>query len=319
MSEGVVSPYLRAPFPYFGKKRRIAALVWDRLGCPWRYIEPFCGSASVLWQRPHWHTRQSEIINDADGHITNVWQSIKRNPHEVVAELEVLGPPRELTLHACNLEAIEVRSGLIKKLRSDPAWCDPLVAARWIWGASCWIGDGWAQSVSKQLPNIGAAAVPGRSGAGPDRGCGIASGEFDVLTWLHTLAARLRRVTIACGDWSRVVKSKTCISTPGGPTVGIFFDPPYASSRRQSYAIDDPDVAKRVQNWCIEHGEQTQLRIALCGYDNEHSILEAHGWSVEAWTCGGYSRSRKGKACDKIWFSPHCEHLRQGTLVGLFS
>lgn len=34
---------LKAPFPYFGGKRRVAELVWSRLGDPINYIEPFAG------------------------------------------------------------------------------------------------------------------------------------------------------------------------------------------------------------------------------------------------------------------------------------
>lgn len=39
---------LAAPFPYFGGKRRAASLVWNALGDPSGYVEPFAGSAAVL-------------------------------------------------------------------------------------------------------------------------------------------------------------------------------------------------------------------------------------------------------------------------------
>jgi REP element-mobilizing transposase RayT len=45
---------LKAPFPYFGSKRAVASVVWERLGdCP-NYVEPFFGSGAVLLGRPHW-------------------------------------------------------------------------------------------------------------------------------------------------------------------------------------------------------------------------------------------------------------------------
>jgi site-specific DNA-adenine methylase len=49
MADGAV---LRAPFPYFGGKRRAAGLVWGALGRVNTYVEPFCGSAAVLLARP---------------------------------------------------------------------------------------------------------------------------------------------------------------------------------------------------------------------------------------------------------------------------
>ena len=39
---------LKAPFPYFGGKSRVAHEVWHRLGDVTNFIEPFCGSAAVL-------------------------------------------------------------------------------------------------------------------------------------------------------------------------------------------------------------------------------------------------------------------------------
>jgi site-specific DNA-adenine methylase len=39
---------LRAPFPWFGGKSRIAHLVWERFGDVAHYIEPFAGSLAVL-------------------------------------------------------------------------------------------------------------------------------------------------------------------------------------------------------------------------------------------------------------------------------
>jgi site-specific DNA-adenine methylase len=42
---------LKAPFPYFGGKSRIAAEVWRRFGDVKTYVEPFCGSCAVLLAR----------------------------------------------------------------------------------------------------------------------------------------------------------------------------------------------------------------------------------------------------------------------------
>lgn len=49
---------LRPPFPYFGGKARAASLVWDAIGDPGGYIEPFAGSAAVLLGRPPFARRR---------------------------------------------------------------------------------------------------------------------------------------------------------------------------------------------------------------------------------------------------------------------
>lgn len=59
---------LRAPFPYFGGKARVASDVWSRFGDVSNYCEPFFGSGAVLLNRPpsaRDHT--TETVNDLDG------------------------------------------------------------------------------------------------------------------------------------------------------------------------------------------------------------------------------------------------------------
>lgn len=44
---------LKAPFPYFGGKSKVAHLVWERLGDVHTFIEPFFGSGAVLLSGGH--------------------------------------------------------------------------------------------------------------------------------------------------------------------------------------------------------------------------------------------------------------------------
>ena len=57
-----------------GGKRKIAALVWARLGEPKQYIEPFAGSAAMLLGAPE--GARVETINDADGFVANFWRAV---------------------------------------------------------------------------------------------------------------------------------------------------------------------------------------------------------------------------------------------------
>jgi len=55
---------LKAPFPAFGGKSKVASMVWQYLGDVDNYIEPFANSAAVLLARPH--APRVETINDWD-------------------------------------------------------------------------------------------------------------------------------------------------------------------------------------------------------------------------------------------------------------
>jgi site-specific DNA-adenine methylase len=72
---------LKAPFPYFGGKSRVAAKIWTRFGDVQNYVEPFFGSGAVLLARPTPFTGP-ETVNDADGFLVNFWRSIKFAPEE---------------------------------------------------------------------------------------------------------------------------------------------------------------------------------------------------------------------------------------------
>ena len=62
---------LVAPFPYFGGKRNVVRMVWDRFGDVPNYVEPFFGSGAVLLGRPT--ESRTETVNDLDGLLVNAW------------------------------------------------------------------------------------------------------------------------------------------------------------------------------------------------------------------------------------------------------
>src|SRR5688572_1711072 len=72
---------LKAPYPYFGGKRDALSIVWDRLGRPKQYIEPFCGSAAMLLGAPA--TASLEVIGDVNGFIANFWRCVRHQPENV--------------------------------------------------------------------------------------------------------------------------------------------------------------------------------------------------------------------------------------------
>lgn len=165
---------LRAPFPYFGGKGKIADLVWQRLGPVRNFIEPFAGSAAVLLARPD--PPQVETINDADGYVANFWRAIQQWPDAVAGYAD--WPVSEADMHARHrwltgldwpepvvpdsyLKPEALRraylagylaggrhsatygSTFTQRVKTDPHFYDPKIAGWWVWGMCCWIGAGW--------------------------------------------------------------------------------------------------------------------------------------------------------------------------------
>lgn len=173
--------------------------------------------------------------------------------------------------------------------------------------------------VSLKLPHLGNGGT-GAEECLSDLTSGTAS-RSSTLAYMRQLAERLRRTRVCCGDWSRVLGPS--VTFKHGIT-GVFLDPPYADTAgRQSdlYATDSETVAHQVLEWAIANGDNPLLRIALCGYEGEHTLPDS--WEFLAWKArGGYGSQGDGAGRansnrERIWFSPHC--LKIPTLFSMLA
>ncbi len=186
-------------------------------------------------------------------------------------------------------------------------------------------GRGVSRHLPEQLPSIsGDGSGSGRGVLSDkmfkaDRGTASRLRSDGIFEWMENLCVRLRRVRICCGDWSRIVGPAvtTCIGL-----TGVFLDPPYGSEHRDPriYSHDSMDVAGAVRSWALEHGDDRQLKIALCGYEGEHDMPPT--WQCVPWKAsGGYAASagnHDNAHRERIWFSPACNpvHDQQMSFFG---
>ncbi len=319
---------LLSPFPYFGGKRSVAADVWERLGAPKQYIEPFCGSAAVLLAAPK--PASLEVICDGSGFIANFWRAVKYQPDKVAEWAD--WPVSHIDLGARHRWLMERRAMLAAGLH-DPDWPgDAKVAGWWLWGQCCWIGSGWCDWTGKvphastagmgiqaagKVPHAGNAGrgiqatgqVPHASNAGrgiqaagqvphaSNAGRGIhplTSSGAVAHRWLRQLSDRLERVRVVHGDWSRCLNNHY-----GANRTAVFLDPPYRAYEKV-YGVATP-VAEAVAAWARENAH---LRIAICGHAGDYDLP---GWDAVPWNRGRLTYSGKkttGKEC--VWYSPVC-------------
>ena len=288
------------PFPYVGSKAGAAAIVWRYLGNPDVYIEPFAGSLAALLWRPH--PPKLEVINDLDGHVTNVWRSIKAKPQAMVKVLK--RPLSELDLHAMWNRLIKLK--LADTLKEDLDYCAPDVAALWVAGANMTVGRPWC--TGKQVPRLNLGRkdwfFQGRTDA-------------DIEEYLLRLSQRLRHVIMYCGSWERAVSPTGLYTTKRGP-IGIFLDPPYLPTRtKKLYAKDSHTVAHDVAAWCLENGKK--YRIVLAGYDDHYRLP---GWEKVKWKrFEGFAAYEKAgntkdvtKHLETLFVSPACEREKRWAL-----
>jgi hypothetical protein len=325
---------LRAPFPWFGGKRRCAHLVWERFGDTPNYVEPFAGSLAVLLGRPH--EPRAETVNDLDCYVANFWRALAADPEAVAAHAD--WPVNEADLHARHQWLVDQQAWR-ERIKTDAEYFDVKVAGWWAWGISQWIGSGWCvnpewrgrtnagnkargihckrprlargeRGVTRKMPRIdrGSTGVDCRNigrqlpclhGDSGATGRGVHASALEdshgsLLDWFEQLADRLRRVRVCCGDWSRTLGPSP--TTCIGMTA-VFLDPPYSADRATVYSEESFTVAHQVREWAIAHGDDPLLRIALCGYEGEHEMPA--NWSVVAWKAhGGYGLNGDGTRRD---------------------
>jgi hypothetical protein len=131
----------KAPFPWFGGKSAAAETIWRLLGDVDHYVEPFCGTLTVLLNRPHKCNRAyySETVNDVDGLLVNFWRAVQWHPEETARHAS--WPVSEADKQARGIALLRWREeGLVDLLAGSPEWCDPKMAGWWVYVMCCTIG-----------------------------------------------------------------------------------------------------------------------------------------------------------------------------------
>lgn len=279
-------------FHYPGGKRRMAPVIWQALGNPRTYVEPFGGSLAVLLQRPREHLtpdqgRRFEVVNDLSGRLVNLYRAIKSDPEAVWESAR--GPRATLDMTARHRALRQASEVICEKLRDDPQWFDAQLA-------------GW------QLYNLRYATHPRAAVAETRNTLGRPTVNPTPLTLaeIQSVADRmdLSRMMILCGDWARTLTAKFTEAAP----LGVFLDPPYVSALRDDalYPTEGRQAGRECREWAISVANDSRFRIVLCGYDDEGC---PDGWTELPWTSQGGKPSNRSH--ERLWFSPHCLPIDQ--------
>lgn len=190
---------MKPPFPYYGAKARIAPWLVGHMPREHRvYVEPFAGSAAVLFarSRPAAH----EVLNDLDGNVVTFFRML-RDRHDDLVQALTLTPYSREEYRAADLEASDI---------------DDLERARRFFVRT-----------TQSFNAAGAAASKRASWSnGMRRGSSQATTVADVVDRLHYAAARLRKVVIENRPAAEL------IGLYDAPDVVLYCDPPYLDSTR---------------------------------------------------------------------------------------
>lgn len=95
---------MKPPVPYFGGKMNVAPQIVAMFPAHSHYVEPYCGSLSVLFAKPQ---SPHETVNDLDAALVTFWRVLRERPEEL-ARAAALTPHSRIEYDASlNLDATD--------------------------------------------------------------------------------------------------------------------------------------------------------------------------------------------------------------------
>lgn len=266
-----------APFPWFGGKSLLARRIADLLPPHRVYVEPFAGSAAVLFSKPRSHM---EVVNDLDGGVVTFFRVLRDRPGELLERLHLTPHARgEYELCRDTWEAVED---------------DVERARRWY----VTISQSFSSSSGRMHSNgwngeyKGASHVP------------APSAWVSNVRQLEGAAERFRGVQVEHRDWREVLEKYD------GPEACFYLDPPYVLSTRKSggyrHELSDDDHRELVERLLGLQG-----CAVVSGYDSPlyEPLERAPGWACHRFDAltrfgsSGNGRAKAARRTEVIWRS----------------
>ncbi|MCX4911900.1 DNA adenine methylase [Streptomyces sp. NBC_00878] len=233
---------LRPPFPYYGAKGRLAGQIVDLMPRHRVYVEPFAGSAAVLFAKA---PAPVEVVNDLDSNVTTFFRALRDQEDALVRALRLTPYARE-EFAAADL-AEEGLSDLERARRFFVRTTQGHNAA----GSGG--RAGWSNGIRTKHTDATATAK--------------------LVDRLYLLAERLRTVVVDNRDASEV------IAAHDAPDAVFYLDPPYLSDTRtcgRDYAHEADSEAFHSSLAATLH--QVQGQVLLSGYPSPLYTELYEGW-----------------------------------------
>lgn len=235
------------------------------------YVEPFAGSAAVLFAKPR---SRLETLNDLDGQIVAFFRTLRERPDDLIRAVELT--PYARAEYEAALEPTD----------------DPVEAARrWMVRSIMCVGNdrtgGWSATIRRSA--VGASRSR-RWQLMPDR--------------LAACAERLIGVQIECRPWDDILER---FDLPG---VVMFVDPPYmAETRAQTIGAYEHEMTDEDHGRLIEALRGLKRASAVVTH-YPHPLYDSLGWHYCDIAVHADSATSRGRAerTERIYASHPVAH-----------
>lgn len=259
---------LRPPIPYFGGKMTVGPAIAALLPAHSHYVEPFCGSLSVLFAKP---PSDHETVNDLDQALVTFWRVLRERPDELARACALTPHSRVEYDQAMPLDATDdldlARQVFVKLTQGRSGRL---------------IRTGWRHYVN---PSGSSASMPRYLAGYVDR--------------LAPAVERLQRVSLECMPALDVI-AKYGVE----PDVLLYVDPPYLGQTRGS---DDKGYRHEMRT-ADEHRElaaalhAARAAVVISGYPSDLYDRELYpGWDRHTIATATGQGGAKSARTEVLW------------------
>jgi DNA adenine methylase len=267
---------MKPPVPYYGSKAKLAPWIVDLLPPHRTYIEPYAGSAAILFAKP---PSPVEVINDLDRNVTTFFRALRDQYEDLVTAL-TWTPYARAEYLAADLDVPDLTD--LERARRFF-----VRATQGFNGAGTGRWAGWSNGTR-------------RDGSSSD-----ANTAANTVDHLHLVAARLRRVIVEQRPAVELIPAYDSAGTV------FFLDPPYLASTRRGLARQRPKDYAHDTSGPDDHTELAKVlhncvgAVLLCGYPSPlYDDLYADWYQASAVVqCASANRDgrRAQQATEVIW------------------
>ncbi|MEU5668973.1 DNA adenine methylase [Micromonospora sp. NPDC047753] len=260
---------MKPPFAYFGGKTMIAERITPLLPPHSHYVEPYCGSLSVLLAKP---PAKMETVNDLDHELMTWWRVLRDRPEDL-ARACALTPHSRAEYMAARERGLE----------------DELEVARRVWvmlsqGRGLTLREGKTGWKHYVYPTGSSVGMPGYLEAYVER--------------IAAAAARLSSVSLEC------MPALDLIAKYGAePDVLLYVDPPYLGTTR-----DHRNNYRHEMKADVDHRELAEAlhackaAVVLSGYASDLYDRELYaGWDRHTMAAFTGNSGGDGKRMEVLW------------------
>jgi DNA adenine methylase len=276
--------YSRIPSPLktHGGKRYLASRIVSLFPRHLHYVEPFAGGLSVLlardpadpslWLSPH--RGVSEVVNDIDGRLTNLWR--------------VLRDDDTFTRFRRQVEAIPLSRPEWEKARSDAYGSDPVADAVAFFVLA-------RQSLAGRQRGF-TALTRNRTRRGMN---GNASEWLSAVEGLALLHERLRLVAVENRPAVEV------IAREDRPGTLFYCDPPYVPLTRTARKVYSHEMSEEKHRELLDVLMKVEGKVILSGYANDLYDGTLKGWRREPFDLANHAAGgrRKRRMVEVLWMN----------------